>query len=80
MSIWFLLLLLWLAFGMGAPVAKGGSSRSPERKLTRRRLIKEFKDIKKMGLSLMDSPFNGTVDELGVRLHPTSNLFEWHFR
>jgi ubiquitin-protein ligase len=61
--------------------AKGGRSggNSAQAKLTRRRLLKEFKDIKASGLSMVDSPFNGTDEEMGVRLYPTSNILEWHF-
>lgn len=50
-----------------------------EKQLTRKRLLKEYKDIKVQKIS-MESPFNSTSEECGVRLIPLKdNILEWHF-
>lgn len=69
-----LTLLLLLAACRGKTVESSASS------LTRKRILKELKEIRESRLSL-DTPFNRTsVDECGVRLSPLrSNLLEWHF-
>ena len=48
-------------------------------KLSKRRLLGEYRDSKQLGYSLFDHPFNSSSDEIGIRLHPTKSLFEWHF-
>eukprot|EP01041_Mallomonas_annulata_P010533 gene10533-21957_t len=60
---------------------KGVSSNSVnlDKTLTRKRLVREFQDIKKHKIS-MDNPFNTSMDECGIRLLPVkSSLLEWHF-
>mmetsp|Transcript_27908 Transcript_27908/g.28192 ORF Transcript_27908/g.28192 Transcript_27908/m.28192 type:complete len:302 (+) Transcript_27908:327-1232(+) len=53
---------------------------SLDKQLTQRRLLSEFKDIKRQKL-LMDHCFNtSSPDESGIRLLPVrKNLLEWHF-
>jgi len=74
-----LLYVFCLGSSSAKSLKKGRGHQSAQSKLTKRRLLKEFRDIKTTGLSLMDNPFNSTADEMGVRLYPTNNIFEWHF-
>ena len=48
----------------------------PTLSTTRQRLVKELKDIGSQEL-LPCYPFNVSDNEVGIRLHPTGNLFEW---
>lgn len=70
----FLFLLLF-----GVLDGSGGEDRRAHKSsITRKRLIKELRDIGIQEL-LPCFPFNTTAEEIGVRLQPTNNLLEWHF-
>lgn len=48
--------------------------------LTRKRLIKELKEIKEAGLTFETSFAYNSIDECGIRLYPLkNNMLEWHF-
>ena len=69
------LLLSLLGSDCGVGNAKLESS---PKSLTKHRIVKELRDICQQEL-LPCFPFNGTSDEVGVRLIPTASLLEWHF-
>ena len=71
--------LLILVVVIYVTLAKSGSTNNEFAKLSKRRLLKEYRDAKILGYSFLH-PFNETIaDDIGIRLHPTKNLFEWHF-
>jgi len=73
------ILLIFFPIFLQQALSKSNAAGLSAAKLTRRRITQEFRDVKGQGLSLHDHPFNSTEDEIGVRLHPSGNLFEWHF-
>ena len=72
-----LIYLVWSLFYIYNTASKSQSQFSQDA-LSRKRILKEYKDIKDMGIS-MGVPFNSTQDEIGVRLCPTRRILEWHF-
>lgn len=72
------LLIFSLHSDLPANANKENVKAAPSRSLTKQRLLKELRDIASQEL-LPCFPFNTTDDEIGVRLLPTENIFEWHF-
>ena len=71
--MFILIVLLYIIF------VESDSTNNEFAKLSKRRLLKEYRDAKVLGYSFLH-PFNETIaDDIGIRLHPTKNLFEWHF-
>lgn len=63
----------------GASISSQSESYKWDKQLTRKRLLKEYKDIKIQKISI-DVPFNSSSDECGIRLLPLkNNILEWHF-
>ena len=74
----YIIYILLICDSIDGGTFAASSESVPSISITKKRIIKELRDIGSSEI-LPCFPFNSTSDEIGVRLHPTSNLLEWHF-
>ena len=76
LSFFLMIFILYLEYFSVESNANSDRSNMPNFSLSKQRIIKELLDIGSQEL-LPCYPFNISDNEIGVRLHPTSNLLEW---